>query len=95
MLLILDAPFKISVFFPSKLVDYIGANKPILAITPEGSCAEIVRKLGFVLLSRKHKFNKEGVIAAVASCDRNPQKEIFNSTRKIFLMILSPSNSNF
>ena len=50
MLLILDAPFDISVFFPSKLVDYIGAQKPILAITPEGSCADIVRRLGVLFI---------------------------------------------
>ena len=51
MLLILDAPFDISVFFPSKLVDYIGAQKPILAITPEGSCADIVREAGGLVYS--------------------------------------------
>ena len=51
MLLILDAPFDISVFFPSKLVDYIGAQKPILAITPEGSCADIVREVGGLVYS--------------------------------------------
>ena len=37
LLLILDAPFNSSVFFPSKLVDYIGSGKPIFAITPSGS----------------------------------------------------------
>lgn len=51
MLLILDAPFEISVFFPSKLVDYIGANKPILAFTPEGTCANVLRNIGGMVFS--------------------------------------------
>jgi glycosyltransferase involved in cell wall biosynthesis len=46
ILLILDAPFINSVFFPSKLVDYIGSGKPIMAITPSGSCLDILNKLG-------------------------------------------------
>jgi len=46
LLLILDAPFKSSVFFPSKLVDYIGADKPIFAITPQGSCFDILQDIG-------------------------------------------------
>jgi glycosyltransferase involved in cell wall biosynthesis len=51
MLLILDAPFEVSVFFPSKLVDYIGAGRPLLAFTPEGASAEIVRKIGGMVFS--------------------------------------------
>ena len=46
LLLILDAPFSSSVFFPSKLVDYIGSGRPIMAITPEGSCLDILKKIG-------------------------------------------------
>ena len=48
ILLILDAPFSNSVFFPSKLVDYIGSGKPIMAITPNGSCLDILSKAGGV-----------------------------------------------
>lgn len=51
LLLIVDAPFEQSVFFPSKLVDYIGANRPIFAITPEGACADILRKVGGIIAS--------------------------------------------
>ena len=46
LLLIVDAPFTTSVFFPSKLVDYIGSGKPIFAITPRGSCFDILQKVG-------------------------------------------------
>jgi hypothetical protein len=51
MLLILDAPFEVSVFFPSKLVDYIGAGCPILAFTPDGACADVLRKVGGMVFS--------------------------------------------
>ena len=45
-LLVVDAPIKNSPFFPSKLVDYIGAKKPIIALTPNNSTtAEVLREL--------------------------------------------------
>lgn len=37
ILLVVDAPLENSPFFPSKLVDYIGAKKPIFALTPKNS----------------------------------------------------------
>lgn len=46
LLLVLDAPFSRSVFLPSKLVDYIGAGKPIFAISPPGPSADLVTRLG-------------------------------------------------
>jgi hypothetical protein len=48
VLLLIDAPSKeSSVFFPSKLVDYIAFGKPIFAITPKkGTSARIVLELG-------------------------------------------------
>ena len=68
MLLILDAPFDLSVFFPSKLVDYIGAKKPILAITPEGTCADIVRDIGGLVYSPDTLESiQNGIIAAISS----------------------------
>lgn len=46
MLLVIDAPLAESPFFPSKLADYIGANKPIIALTPQDSTtADIVNRL--------------------------------------------------
>jgi hypothetical protein len=45
-LLIVDAPAEISVFLPSKLIDYIGAGRPILGITPPGAAARLIRELG-------------------------------------------------
>jgi glycosyltransferase involved in cell wall biosynthesis len=46
LLLVIDAPSDYSVFLPSKLIDYIGAGRPIFAISPAGTSAELVRKLG-------------------------------------------------
>lgn len=37
-LLVVDANFKTSPFFPSKLVDYFGTNLPIVGISPPESC---------------------------------------------------------
>jgi len=52
VLLSVDAPSQQpSVFLPSKLVEYLPMGKPILAITPEGASADLVRltKTGIVV----------------------------------------------
>ncbi|HET9233201.1 MAG TPA: hypothetical protein VFP10_03590, partial [Candidatus Eisenbacteria bacterium] len=50
MLLLVDAPLRDqseSVFLPSKLVDYLGSGKPVMAISPmEGATARVVRQVG-------------------------------------------------
>lgn len=48
VLLVIDAPSEEpSVFLPSKLVDYLAFNKPVLGITPqEGASADLIRRLG-------------------------------------------------
>jgi glycosyltransferase involved in cell wall biosynthesis len=46
LLLVLDAPGDRSPFLPSKLVDYLGAGRPIVALTPEGPAAALVRRAG-------------------------------------------------
>jgi glycosyltransferase involved in cell wall biosynthesis len=45
-LLVIDAPMERSVFLPSKLIDYVGAARPILGITPQGTSATLIRQLG-------------------------------------------------
>lgn len=50
-LLIIDAPFEHNVFFPSKLVDYLGAGRPIIALTPPGTSADIVASTGGRVIS--------------------------------------------
>jgi glycosyltransferase involved in cell wall biosynthesis len=48
VLLVIDAPSESpSVFLPSKLIDYLAFNKPILGITPlQGASADLIRDLG-------------------------------------------------
>lgn len=46
LLMVIDAPFSQSVFLPSKLVDYIGAERPVFGITPEGTASRVIRELG-------------------------------------------------
>lgn len=45
-LLIIDACSGFSVFFPSKLADYIGAQRFIFALSPKGTTARIVEEAG-------------------------------------------------
>ncbi|MBT06622.1 MAG: hypothetical protein CMM32_06875 [Rhodospirillaceae bacterium] len=47
MLLLFDAPMAPpSIYLPSKLIDYLGAKRPIFAITPEGASSDLVREIG-------------------------------------------------
>lgn len=45
-LLVIDAPAELSVFLPSKLIDYVGAGRPVFGITPPGAAAGLIRRLG-------------------------------------------------
>jgi hypothetical protein len=45
-LMVIDAPAITSVFLPSKLIDYIGAGKPLLGITPRGTAWNLIIELG-------------------------------------------------
>jgi hypothetical protein len=53
VLLLIDAPSKEeSVFLPSKLVDYLAFDKPIMGLTPErGTSADLLRRLGCFVVS--------------------------------------------
>ena len=45
-LLLIDAALSESPFFPSKLADYLGAGRPILGLTPDGTAADLLRAYG-------------------------------------------------
>jgi glycosyltransferase involved in cell wall biosynthesis len=64
-LLLVDAPAEESLFLPSKLVEYLPAGKPILALTPQrGASADLVRALGYPLVAPD---DEEAIAAAVES----------------------------
>ncbi|HET6866630.1 MAG TPA: hypothetical protein VFH80_12005, partial [Solirubrobacteraceae bacterium] len=46
LLVVVDAPAELSVFLPSKLIDYLGARRPLLALTPPGAASSLVRAAG-------------------------------------------------
>ena len=46
LLLVIDGPDDLSVFLPSKLIDYLGARVPILGIVPPGASAKLLARLG-------------------------------------------------
>ena len=46
VLLVIDPPLSVNLFFPSKLVDYLGARRPILGLTPSnGPTAQILHSM--------------------------------------------------
>lgn len=54
VLVVIDADFPGSVFVPSKLMDYIGAGKPVLGITPlDSATARVIRETGGWVVSPK------------------------------------------
>ena len=46
LLLVIDGPDDLSVFLPSKLIDYLGARVPIFGIVPPGASAKLLTRLG-------------------------------------------------
>jgi glycosyltransferase involved in cell wall biosynthesis len=48
-LMVIDAPVEKnteSVFLPSKLIEYVGADRPIIGLTPPGTAAYLISRLG-------------------------------------------------
>lgn len=48
-LMVIDAPVprdRESVFLPSKLIEYVGADRPIIGLTPPGTAAYLISRLG-------------------------------------------------
>jgi len=51
VLMVIDAPADESLFLPSKLIDYLPFEKPILALTPaRGASADLIRRLGYPIV---------------------------------------------
>ena len=49
LLLVIDAPSELSIFLPSKLVEYLGARVPLMGITPPGTAASLLHRLGGIV----------------------------------------------
>ncbi|MFD1673722.1 glycosyltransferase [Alicyclobacillus fodiniaquatilis] len=71
VLLLIDAPSAngINPFLASKLIDYLGAGKPILGITDLiGTASDILRKYGHHVVS---PHDQEGIASAILECLSN------------------------
>lgn len=62
LLLLIDAPLKKNIFFPSKLVDYIGARRPILGISSPGPASRILSLFGYPCFTHGQIENAVNVI---------------------------------
>lgn len=59
VLMIIDPPHEDYPFLPSKLIDYIGANRPIIGITPfNGPAAPLIRECGGIVVAPE---DREGI----------------------------------
>lgn len=64
LLLVIDAPDDLSVFLPSKLIDYLGAQVPVLGIVPPGAAAKLLARLDAPAIDPR---NPEQVASALRS----------------------------
>jgi hypothetical protein len=62
LLLVIDGPDALSVFLPSKLIDYLGARVSIFGIVPPGASARLLTRLGAPIADPK---NPEQVASAL------------------------------
>jgi glycosyltransferase involved in cell wall biosynthesis len=63
VLLVIDAPADENLFLPSKVIDYLPARKPILALTPlRGATADLMRSLGYPIIPPG---DEEAIAAAI------------------------------
>jgi len=70
-LLIVDAPATKSVFLPSKLIEYVGAGRPILGITPPGAAANLIGELGGWVADPSDDVAMKKALAEFLSCLHN------------------------
>ncbi|HEX9639976.1 MAG TPA: glycosyltransferase [Candidatus Krumholzibacteria bacterium] len=70
-LLLIDAPLKStaeSIFLPSKLIDYLGSGRPVVAVTPaRGATARVVRETGGIVCPLEEPQRLDGLLRELAS----------------------------
>jgi len=49
LLLVIEAPGALSVFLPSKLIEYLGARVPVMGIVPPGPSATLLQRMGGIV----------------------------------------------
>lgn len=49
LLVVIEAPGALSVFLPSKLIDYLGARVPVMGIVPPGASADLIDRMGGIV----------------------------------------------
>ena len=66
ILLLVDAPSDVNLFLSSKLIDYLGARRPILGITStKGTAGRVLTDYGWNV---HHPDDVPGIAAALESC---------------------------
>jgi hypothetical protein len=76
LLLVIDAPYDQNIFLPSKLIDYIGAGRPIFAITPPGETSKVVERLGGYVANPKNIPEVVQKLASAITSLRNVNPEV-------------------
>ena len=80
LLLVIDAPGKMSPFLPSKLVDYLGAGRPILGAVPPGPSKRLIERVGGWTADPS---NVDAIAAALAEFVRNPDRRAAIAARAV------------
>lgn len=80
-LLLIDAPAQESIFLPSKLIDYIGAEKPILGLTPAGVARNVLNEFGY---SSAEPDNVEAISSLFEKFIREEVLDNGNNQRTLF-----------
>ena len=74
-LMVIDAPASKSVFLPSKLIDYIGAARPVMGITPPGTAASLIDELGGWVIDPRDDVRTEQTVRSFISFLRERSKD--------------------
>ena len=101
VLIVIDAPSDESLFLPSKLVDYLPLDKPILGLTPaRGASADLIRSLGYPVVPPDDEtaiasaieafidMKREGRLAASGSHHAVAERYDIRTTTRAFADIL-------
>lgn len=70
-LLVIDAPAAVSVFLPSKLIDYLGTGRPIVCISPPGAAASLVQRIDGVVADPSDRDAIASALRAIVSSPRD------------------------